>query len=81
MKKAATESCDFCDGTLAPGRTTFEWVRGERRLLIEGVPGDVCNRCGEAYYRLAVYKRIRQIVSSPRRRHRVIQVPVYPFEP
>lgn len=42
--------CGMCKtGMVADGRTTVTLQRGETRVVIKGVPAQVCGQCGEYY--------------------------------
>jgi YgiT-type zinc finger domain-containing protein len=42
--------CLFCkQGEARPGRVTVMLQRGEALVIFKGVPGDVCENCGEYF--------------------------------
>jgi len=48
------DRCDLCGGTLLPGKTELEILRGNDRILIQDVAADICRQCGEAYLSVEV---------------------------
>ena len=48
-------TCLACKhGTLKPGHTTVTLERGATTMVIQGVPADVCDTCGEDYLEASV---------------------------
>jgi YgiT-type zinc finger domain-containing protein len=46
----AIMKCSMCKhGETHPGKVTVTLQRGEATVIIKGVPGDVCENCGEYY--------------------------------
>ncbi len=44
-------TCVICrSGTTAPGPHTMTLERGPTTVVIRGVPAEICNNCGEAYF-------------------------------
>ncbi|MBN2471319.1 MAG: type II toxin-antitoxin system MqsA family antitoxin, partial [Anaerolineae bacterium] len=44
-----SETCNVCKGSLRPQHTTYtQWYEG-RLIVIENVPAQVCEQCGETY--------------------------------
>jgi YgiT-type zinc finger domain-containing protein len=55
------ELCDFCGGTLIPKVVSVEFrVKGDL-IVIEDVPAEVCNRCGEKYLPMDAYAGIERL--------------------
>ncbi len=43
--------CVICkSGTTAPGIKSFMLEKGSSIVIVKGVPAQVCNQCGEAYF-------------------------------
>jgi len=55
--------CAVCGGSLAPGKTTVPFVRGERVLTIRDIPADICGDCGEAYLSSETVDRVQSQVA------------------
>jgi len=43
------DRCDLCGGELRSGKTTLEIWRNGELIVLQDVPADVCQQCGEAY--------------------------------
>jgi YgiT-type zinc finger domain-containing protein len=73
--------CEVC------GRERFEQQRvnrsfqvGEKLVLVEGIPAQVCSHCGEASFDSDVAERIRQLVHEPHTPQRVIEAEVLRYD-
>ena len=76
-KQPRRETCDYCGGTLIPRTTHIEFrVKGEL-IMIEEVPAEVCNRCGEKYLSAEVDAGIEQLLKNKPAAERTITVPVF----
>jgi len=72
----AGETCYFCSrGTLEEKHVTVDFRWGEQLVIIENVPANVCNECGERYYAAKIVRQMEQIAKE-RRKEREIRVPV-----
>jgi len=83
MKKNSTrkqppkEICDYCGGTLMPRTTHIDFrIKGEL-IMIEDVPAEVCNRCGEKYLSAEVDAEIERLLKSKPTAEKTITVPVF----
>ena len=66
-----------CPGEYAPRARPVVVGRGEQLRVIEGVPTQVCDYCGDTYYTLETMRRLealRETTAPPQR-----LVPVYDF--
>jgi YgiT-type zinc finger domain-containing protein len=76
-KGKSKELCDFCGGTLYPKIVNLEFrVKGEL-IVIEEVPAEVCNRCGEKYLSAEVDAGVEQLLKSNPKAEKTITVPVF----
>ncbi len=71
--------CVFCGGKLAKRRVTFAYGEAEKHLLIENVPAEVCEQCGEKTYSPDVTDKILEYANNDVKPSRTIKVPVYRF--
>jgi len=56
-------SCHICGGAAARSEFVSEVFAIEgRRVLVENIPAQVCERCGEAAFSRETTERIRQLV-------------------
>ncbi len=59
--------CHVCGGTAAKGAFVSEvFTIGDRRVLVENIPAQVCERCGEATYSRETTEKIRRLVHDAR---------------
>ena len=60
----------------------FTEIRWKGNLLIfENVPVGVCKQCGEKVIKPEVAKAIDQLLQDEKKPAKIIQVPVYQYEP
>ncbi len=73
--------CFYCGGTVEERRMSRE-VRWQGQLFVfEDVPLGVCTQCGEKFLKPEVAKSIDQALLGRKQPTRMIQVPVYQYEP
>ncbi len=71
--------CRFCGGDTALECVTAEtWWRGTL-ALVENVPAQVCQTCGEQYFSAATWRALEQRRERTPESRRTVQVPVYSF--
>lgn len=71
------KACDSCSGTLISRTTHIDFrVKGEL-IMIEDVPAEVCNRCGEKYLSAEVDAGIESLLKSKPAAEKTITVPVF----
>jgi hypothetical protein len=51
---------------------TFE--RGEKLIIVKGVPGDVCDSCGEPYFSVEITERLQARVEEAALRGAAVEV-------
>ena len=71
--------CYFCKGAVKPERITHVHRWKERVIILEDVPADVCQQCGELYFAPDVLKAMDQMAEygqqdKPKKQ---VVVPVY----
>lgn len=73
--------CFYCGGAVEERRLSRE-VRWQGQLfIIENVPLGVCIQCGEKVLTPEVGKGIDQVLQAKKQPAKMIQVPVYQYEP
>lgn len=74
--------CPACGGKVTQKRVDVErWWQG-RLVIIEGVPANVCQQCGEMYFNSDVAREMDKIKRAATvSGERFIQVPVRPYRP
>ena len=56
-------NCQVCGGTAARNESVSEvFTIDGRRVLVEQIPGQVCERCGEATFSRETTERVRRLV-------------------
>lgn len=71
-------NCIICrHGETHPGTTTVTFHRGGRTLVVNEVPAEVCENCGEAYVAEEVTARLLQIASEARQAQAIVLVRDY----
>jgi len=75
--KKTKELCDFCGGTLYSKTVPLEFrIKGEL-IVIEDVPAEVCNRCGQKYLSAQTDAGIEQLFKTKPHADKTITVPVF----
>lgn len=72
--------CFFCKGKTKLKNIDVDFRWGDKLFVIQSVPVEVCDQCGEKYYSATVSKRLDEIVSrqnkSDSKPVKTIEVPV-----
>lgn len=71
--------CGFCGGSMVKSTVTFTFEEGEKHLIVEHVPAEVCTRCGEKMYTPEVTDELLRFAGNEFKPARKIEVPVYDF--
>ena len=70
--------CVVChNGETQPGTTTVAFHREGRTLVVNEVPADVCENCGEAYVAEEITARLLEIAVAARRDQATVLVRDY----
>ena len=73
-------SCEVCvAGDRRPQLIRYSLSMNDRLILVDHVPAEVCNRCGEVTLSPDVVERLQQTVWHQDTPARVIETPVYEF--
>ena len=73
-------SCDVCTaGQRRPQPIRYTLATADRLVLVEHVPAEVCDRCGEVTLSPIVVERLQQTVWQHEPPARFIETPVYEF--
>ena len=65
--------CDVCGCEEFQSEHVSETFRvADRVFVVENIPADVCNRCGEPRFSASVAEQVRELVSGPHQPTRVI---------
>ena len=57
-------SCHFCRGKIVRQSVKVDFRWGRKLKVIENVPAEVCQQCGEKYFQAEVYKAMEKLVTS-----------------
>jgi HTH-type transcriptional regulator / antitoxin MqsA len=71
--------CVFCGGKVEKRIVTFTCEEGDKYLIVEHVPAEVCTRCGEKMYSPKVTDELLRFARNEFRPKRKVKVPVYDF--
>jgi len=75
------DRCDFCFEGRLRSRQVREYYRAGKSLVVmEKVPGYVCDKCGERYYEAGVAKQMRQLAKRAPRVKARISFPLIHFQ-
>ena len=78
---SAMNTCYFCKGSVKRERIPHIHRWGERVIILEDVPADVCQQCGEVYFAPDVLQAMDQLVEDRQKEQpkRELRVPIYSF--
>ena len=71
--------CIFCSGNVKKKKVTFTYEEGERYLLVEHVPAEVCVKCGEKMYSPQVTDELLKFAHNKFKPVKTIKIPVFDF--
>lgn len=72
-------NCIVCrNGDTGPGTTTVTFHRDGRTLVVNEVPAEVCENCGEAYVAEDVTAELLRIAGEARQTEAIVLVRDYP---
>ena len=71
------ERCYFCRGQVIPKRVRHVHEWGERVLIFEDVPAEVCQQCGEVYFGPEALKMMDEVTLGQNEAATYLRVPVF----
>jgi len=71
--------CVFCGGRVESKMVTFSYEDDDKHLLVEHVPAEVCDKCGEKTYSPDVADELLRFAGNEFSPVKVIEVPVYDY--
>ena len=71
--------CVFCGGETTKMSVTFSYEEEGKYFLVENVPAEVCERCGEKTYSPEVTDELLKFAKEQFRPVRKVEVPVFDF--
>ena len=73
------KKCPRCGGELEDKRITHPQQYEGKILILENVPAEVCQQCGEVLLRPDILERVQKLVWEGAAPRRTARVPVYDF--
>lgn len=74
-------SCYFCKGPISENMTAVDFWWGDTLKIIEQVPTQVCEQCGEKYFQANVYKAMERLAQESTTFTKRITVDVVEYSP
>ena len=71
--------CPSCSGTLESKKVTHHQEYQGSLVLLQNVPAEVCQQCGEVLIRPEILERLQELVWSDSSPDHTTEVPVYDF--
>lgn len=74
--------CYFCGGDTKIKKINVDFRWGDKLLVVQKVPVEICRQCGERYYSAKVSRKMDEIVQKSLKEEkpkRVLEVPVFNF--
>ena len=73
------ERCYFCKGKIVEQRVSVDFRWGDELVVIEDVPAEVCQQCGEKYFSPEVYTEMETLAKSKEKSIKHIAINVIRF--
>ncbi|MGV8149960.1 MAG: YgiT-type zinc finger protein [Alkaliphilus sp.] len=71
--------CVFCGDTVRETLVTFSYEEDDKYLIVEHVPAEVCEKCGEKTYSPRVTDELLRFAKEEFKPKKYIEVPVFDF--
>ena len=78
-KEETMKRCYFCNGKIQSRLVTVDYRWGNKLVVINNVPAQVCSQCGEKYFDAEVSREMEHIVLKDEKPLTSINVPVCEF--
>jgi YgiT-type zinc finger domain-containing protein len=72
--------CYFCKGKIEEKRVRVDFRWGDELVVIEDVPAEVCQQCGEKYFSPEVYKAMENLAKTKAKALKHIAIDVIQFK-
>lgn len=69
--------CDICGGKRMQSLIDYSVFYQGKPIVVENVPAEVCQQCGEQYFEPETVRMLQSVVWSKRKPKRTIETPVY----
>jgi YgiT-type zinc finger domain-containing protein len=70
-------NCDICGGARVRSLISYTVFYRGKPIVVENVPADVCQQCGEQYFDPATVAMLQKVVWGKSKPKRTIKTPVY----
>jgi len=71
--------CDLCGGKIKHELISYTLLFEGHWIIVENVPADVCQQCGEKLFAPETVEHLQKIIWSQRKPAKNIQTPVYEY--
>ena len=71
--------CYFCKGRIVEQKVRVDFRWGDELVVIEDVPGEVCQQCGEKYFSPEVYKAMENLAKAKEKPIKHVAIDVFRF--
>ncbi|MEK7448494.1 MAG: type II toxin-antitoxin system MqsA family antitoxin [Planctomycetota bacterium] len=71
--------CDLCGGKVLSELTDYTIFYERRWIIVEHVPANVCQQCGEKLFAPETVEQLQKIIWEHRKPIKKIETPVYEF--
>jgi len=71
--------CYFCKGKVVEQRVRVDFRWGDELVVIEDVPAELCQQCGEKYFSPDVYKAMENLTKAKEKPIKHVAVDVIRF--
>jgi YgiT-type zinc finger domain-containing protein len=73
--------CEVCgNDTFHSGKVNRTYTINDKLFVVEGIPAQICDRCGAASFRADVAEQVRRLVHEPHAAARIIQAEVLEYQ-
>ena len=71
------KTCYFCKGEVVQKRIQHVHQWGEKIIIFEDVPAEVCQQCGETYFSPEVLEKMDEVTLGEEKPKATISVPIF----
>ena len=73
-------TCEVCGhDRFHPASVTRSFTVDDKLYVVEGIPAEVCDRCGAHSFRAEIADRLRRLIHEPHPKGRIIPAEVLEF--
>jgi HTH-type transcriptional regulator / antitoxin MqsA len=72
-------TCDYCQGTTKTRRVKRHHMHKGRLYIVENVPAEICQECGERYFSATTLDNIDRMLAGKHKVKKTLQVEVVSF--